>query len=49
MTTERRFCEFRAEGRRLSGTAIRYGSEARFAWGRERFSCRGVRAPRATC
>ena len=38
MTTERRFCEFRAEGRRLSGTAIRYADEARFAWGRERFS-----------
>ena len=38
MTTERRFCEFRAEGRRLSGTAIRFGSEARMPWGRERFN-----------
>ena len=38
MTTERRFCEFRAEGRRLTGTAIRYANEARMPWGRERFA-----------
>ena len=38
MTTERRFCEFRAAGRRLTGTAVGYDSEARMPWGRERFS-----------
>ena len=34
---ERRFCEFRASGRSLQGTAIAYGDEARMPWGRERF------------
>ena len=33
---EKRFCEIRAEGRALSGTAIRYGDIAEFPWGRER-------------
>ena len=33
---EMRFCEVRAEGRSLSGTAVRYGDVASFAWGRER-------------
>lgn len=35
---ERRFCELRAEddGRTLTGVAVRYGSEARLPWGRER-------------
>ena len=33
---EMRFCEVRAEGRLLSGTAVRYGDVASFAWGQER-------------
>lgn len=32
---ERRFCELRAEGRMLEGTAIRYGDIATFPWGKE--------------
>ena len=35
--TERRFVELRQEGRRLSGTAITYGSEAQILGFRERF------------
>ena len=33
---EMRFCEVRAEGRTLTGTAIKYGDTATFAWGKER-------------
>ena len=33
---EMRFCEVRAEGRTLTGTAIKYGDTATFAWGQER-------------
>ena len=36
MTTERRYCELRAEGRTLEGDAIVYGDVATFPWGRER-------------
>ena len=35
--TERRFAELRQEGRRISGTAITYGSEAQILGFRERF------------
>ena len=33
---ETRYCEVRAEGRRLSGVAVRYGDVARMPWGLER-------------
>ena len=36
--TERRFVELRQEGRRISGTAITYGSEAQILGFRERFN-----------
>ncbi len=34
---ERRFTEFRQDGRRLIGTVVRYGDVARMPWGTERF------------
>ena len=34
---ERRFTEFRQEGRRLLGTVIKYGDVSRQPWGTERF------------
>ena len=34
--TEKRFCELRADGRRLEGEAIVYGDIAFFPWGQER-------------
>ena len=44
MSLERRFCELRAEGRVLEGTALRYGDVASFSWGRERIE-RGAFSP----
>ena len=46
MKPEKRFVELRAdaEGRRLSGVAVRYGDTARLPWGRERVE-RGAFAP----
>ncbi|MCY4479867.1 MAG: HK97 family phage prohead protease [Rhodospirillales bacterium] len=46
MKTERRYVELRADadGRRLSGVAVRYGDTARLPWGRERVE-RGAFAP----
>ena len=41
---ERRFFEFRQDGRRLTGTAIVYGDVSRQPWGEERFTA-GAFAP----
>ena len=35
MTTERRYCELRSEGRTLQGDAVVYGDRAVFPWGEE--------------
>ena len=44
MKPERRYIELRHDGRRLTGTAVRYGDTARMPWGRERFEA-GAFAP----
>lgn len=36
MDIETRYIEFRQDGRKLVGTALAYGTEARLPWGRER-------------
>ena len=41
---ERRFAELRADGRRLSGVAVRYGDTATLPWGEERIEA-GAFAP----
>ena len=41
---ERRYVELRHDGRRLTGTAVRYGDTAALPWGRERFEA-GAFAP----
>ena len=38
MVLERRYAELRADGRRLSGVAIRYGDTATLPWGEERIA-----------
>ena len=44
MEIERRFTELRQDGRRLSGTAVRYGDLAQLPWGTERIEA-GAFAP----
>ena len=44
LNRDRVYCEIRQNGRRLSGTAVRYGDVATLPWGRERFTA-GAFAP----